>query len=125
MKKAALILIALIAVLHLYIAWIEIFAWTSRGPAVFKSLPPELFAQTIDMAANQGIYNAFLAVGLLWSLTIRDADWQHRVATCFLLFVLAAGIMAAMTIAVRPGMFQIAPATLALLLLFGAKRSER
>lgn len=64
MRKIALAVIAAIAFLHVYIAWFEIFAWESRGPNVFTGFPPELFAQTIEMAANQGLYNAFLAAGL-------------------------------------------------------------
>jgi putative membrane protein len=67
------------------------------------------------MAANQGVYNAFLAAGLIWSLLIQDRVWQRRVATCFLLFVFVAGVVAALTVALRPGLFQIIPSTLALL----------
>lgn len=118
MRNAALALVALIAVLHVYIAWFEIFAWTSRGPNVFTSFPPELFEQTVQMAANQGIYNAFLAVGLIWALLIKDQKWQFNIAVCFLGFVLAAGVMAAITVALRPGLTQIVPAGIALILLF-------
>lgn len=122
MKKAALILIGLIGVFHIYIAWFEIFAWTSRGPKVFTTFPPDLFAQTVQMAANQGIYNAFLAAGLLWSLLIKDPKWQANIATCFLLFVLVAGITAAVTVDLRPGLAQIVPACLALAALHLGKR---
>lgn len=68
----AKIVIALIALLHFYIAWFEIFAWTTRGPEVFKTIPLELFEPTKVLAANQGIYNSFLAAGLVWSLLIKD-----------------------------------------------------
>lgn len=124
MKKGAMILIALIALLHLYIAWFEIFAWTTRGPAVFQTFPPDLFPQTVQMAANQGVYNAFLAVGLIWALFIGDPRWQTNVATCFLLFVAVAGVAAAVTVALRPGLIQIVPSVLALALLhLGRKRT--
>jgi len=123
MTKIALALIALVALLHFYIAWFEMFAWTSVGPGVFKTFPPELFAQTVEMAANQGIYNAFLAVGLVWSLLIKDAKWQSNIATCFLCFVIVAGIVAAVTVAVRPGMTQIVPASIALIFLHLGRRS--
>lgn len=116
MRLLFLGLVALIAVLHLYIAWFEIFAWTSRGPEVFDTLPAELFPQTAQLAANQGVYNAFLAVGLIWALFIRDSIWQRRVAICFLSFVLVAGIAAAITVSLRPGLFQIVPSLLALLI---------
>lgn len=110
-------IVALTAALHLYIAWFEIFAWESRGPVVFESFPPELFAQTTQLAANQGVYNAFLGIGLAWSLLIRDRIWSRRIAACFLLFVLAAGVAAALTISLGTGLYQIIPSGIALLLL--------
>lgn len=122
MKKTALILVALIAALHFYIAWFEIFAWTTRGPAVFDVFPQELFEQTTQLAANQGIYNAFLAVGLVWSLLIKEDDWQFRIAVCFLAFVAVAGLMAAVTIAVKSGLPQFVPASIALVLLVLSRR---
>ncbi|MEP1765483.1 MAG: DUF1304 domain-containing protein [Sulfitobacter sp.] len=121
MKKSALILIGLLAALHFYIAWFEIFAWTSRGPAIFDTLPADLFAQTTQLAANQGIYNVFLAVGLVWSLLIKDIKWQFNIAACFLGFVAVAGIVAALTIALKSGLPQFAPASIALALLFASK----
>jgi len=117
MRTAGLVLVALIAALHFYIAWFEIFAWTSRGPGVFDTLPPELFEQTVQMAANQGIYNAFLAVGLVWSLFIKEKRWQFNVAVCFLSFVAIAGVVAAITIAFKSGLPQFVPAAVALILL--------
>lgn len=124
MKKVALVLVALIAALHFYIAWFEMFAWTSRGPSVFDTFPPELFEQTIQMAANQGIYNAFLAVGLVWSLLIKEEKWQFNVAICFLAFVAVAGVVAAITVALKSGLPQLVPASIAMaLLLLSRKRS--
>lgn len=123
MTKTTMTLIALIAMLHVYIAWFEIFAWTSVGPGMFETLPPDLFVQTVQMAANQGVYNAFLVAGLIWSLLIRDHDWQRRVATCFLIFVAVAGLAAAATMAVSAGMIQFIPASLALSMLHLGRRS--
>ncbi len=124
MKKAGLVLVALIAALHFYIAWFEMFAWTSRGPSVFDTFPPELFEQTIQMAANQGIYNAFLAVGLVWSLFIKEEKWQFNVAVCFLTFVAIAGVVAAKTVALKSGLPQFIPATIALALLAMSKQKS-
>lgn len=121
MRKIALGLVALIAVLHLYIAWFEIFAWTSRGPIVFDTFPPELFEQTIQLAANQGIYNAFLAAGLIWALLIKEEKWQFKIAVCFLAFVTIAGIVAAITVAFKSGLPQFVPASIALVLLVMAR----
>lgn len=122
MKIIGLVLVALIAVLHFYIAWFEIFAWTSRGPKVFDTFPPELFEQTIQLAANQGIYNAFLAIGLVWSLLIKDEKWQFNVAVCFLTFVAIAGVVAAITVALKSGLPQFVPAAIALTLLVVARQ---
>ncbi|MEL6607421.1 MAG: DUF1304 domain-containing protein [Pseudomonadota bacterium] len=113
MKRIALVLLALVAVLHLYIAWFEIFAWTTRGPVVFDTLPPDLFEPTTQIAANQGVYNAFLAAGLIWSLFIQDPRWQFNVALCFLGFVFIAGVAAAVTIAVSTGLPQMVSAGIA------------
>lgn len=122
MYKVAAVIIAVIAALHLYIAWFEIFAWTTRGPAVFSSFPPELFEQTTSMAANQGLYNAFLAAGLIWSLLIRDPRWRINVGICFLLFVAVAGAFGAFTISSRIMAVQTLPAAVGLLFLVLAKR---
>lgn len=124
MKKIALVLIGLVALLHIYVAWIEIFSWTTRGPGIFEKLSPELFPLTVDLAANQGVYNVFLVVGLLWSLLIKDSKWQLNIATCFLSFVIVAGVVVASTIEVKPGLFQIIPAAVALVLLHLGHRSE-
>lgn len=114
MRILGLVLIALIAALHTYIAWFEMFAWTSRGPKVFDTFPPELFEPTIHLAANQGIYNAFLAAGLIWSLFITERKWQFNVAMCFLSFVAVAGIVASITVEIGTGLPQLVPAVFAL-----------
>lgn len=108
------ILIALIAALHLYILWFEMFAWTSRGPKVFSSFPKDLFEPTKVMAANQGLYNGFLSAGLIWSLLIADPIWQRNVATCFLLFVAVAGVYGWATASRKIIFVQTVPAILAL-----------
>ena len=118
MRIPTLIVIVAIALLHFYIAWFEIFAWTTRGPKVFTDFPKELFDQTIQMAANQGIYNSFLAVGLSWSLVIKDRKWQVNVATCFLLFVAVAGIFGAVTVTIKTLVIQTVPAVIGLVLLW-------
>lgn len=122
MRLLSMIVVALIAVLHLYIAWFEMFAWTSRGPAVFASFPADLFEPTKTLASNQGLYNGFLAAGLIWSLLISDIAWRRRVATCFLLFVAVAGIWGAMTAAPKILMIQTVPAAIGLILVWAGNR---
>ena len=111
------ILITLIALFHIYILWLEMFAWETRGPKIFKSFPKDLFTPTKTMAANQGLYNGFLAAGLIWSLFISDPIWQVNVATCFLIFVMIAGVYGAATASKRILYVQAIPAILALLLV--------
>ena len=115
MRIVALGLIAAIAALHVYIAYFEIFAWEARGPAVFSDFPAELFEQTVELAINQGTYNAFLAAGLIWSLLISDENWKWNVAICFLFFVAVAGIVGAVTVSQQIVIFQTLPACLAIL----------
>ena len=123
MRKISMVFIAAIAALHFYIAWFEIFAWTTRGPKIFTTFPEELFEQTIVLAGNQGIYNAFLAVGLVWSLLIKDRYWSANVATCFLLFVAAAGLFGAATASPSILFVQTVPATIALVFSYLGRKS--
>lgn len=117
MSYFAITIVTLVAILHLYIAWFEMFAWETRGPKVFKNFPKDLFPQTTALAANQGLYNAFLAAGLIWSLFIADDMWQARVAICFLLFVAIAGIYGALTATKRIFFVQTIPSVLGIILI--------
>lgn len=115
MNLLSQIIVGFIAVLHLYILWLEMFAWTTRGRKVFKTIPEDLFEKTKVMAANQGLYNGFLAAGLIWSLLITDVDWSKNVAIFFLSCVLVAGIYGALTASKRIFFVQAVPAILGLL----------
>lgn len=85
------ILIVAIALLHLYFLWLEMFVWTTKAKKVFRSLPEDLFEKTKVLAANQGLYNAFLAAGLIWSVVIVDEIWSKNIAFFFLMCVAVAG----------------------------------
>ncbi|PHQ85235.1 MAG: hypothetical protein COB65_03555 [Thalassobium sp.] len=117
MALLATLLIALIALLHVYIMWFEMFAWESRGPKVFASLGKDLFPKTKAMAANQGLYNGFLAAGLIWSLVIADSAWSQNVALFFLACVFVAGVYGAATVSKRIIYVQSVPSGLAILAL--------
>ena len=66
-------LIGLVAIEHLYILWLEMSAWETAGKKTFKNaLPEHLFQLTKVLAANQGLYNGFLAAGLIWTFFISD-----------------------------------------------------
>lgn len=118
MTIVATILVALVALEHLYILWIEMFAWTTKGREVFKgALPDELFEPTRGLAANQGLYNGFLAAGLIWGLTIADPLWSLRVQLFFLLCVVTAATYGAMRSSRSILLKQGLPAILALFAL--------
>jgi putative membrane protein len=116
MPVLAQILIGLIAALHLCILWFEMFAWERLGPKVFRQFPRHRFAPTKTLAANQGLYNGFLAAGLIWSLLAGPA-LARPVAMFFLLCVVTAGVYGAMTASRRILYVQAVPAALALLAL--------
>jgi putative membrane protein len=111
------ILIGLIAFIHLYIMWFEMFAWETRGRKVFRNFPKELFGQTKVMAANQGLYNGFLAAGLIWTFFIEDPLWRFYIAVFFLSCVIIAGIYGALTVSKKIFFVQAMPALIALILL--------
>ncbi len=117
MVLASNILIGLVAVIHLYIVWFEMFAWTTRGPKVFRGFPKELFPQTVALAANQGLYNGFLAAGLIWTFFIQDVEWHRNVALFFLSCVVVAGVYGTFTADKKIFFVQALPAVIAVILL--------
>lgn len=115
MKLISNLLILLVALEHLYILWIEMFAWTTAGRKTFKSFPADLFEPTKTLAANQGLYNGFLSAGLIWSLLINDVKWSNNVAVFFLCCVIVAGVYAAATAGKSIFFKQALPAIVALI----------
>ena len=111
------ILIGLIALFHSYILWFEMFAWETRGRKVFTKFPKELFAQTKTLAANQGLYNGFLAAGLIWTFFIQDPIWRANISLFFLACVAVAGIFGAITADKKIFFVQALPALIAIVLI--------
>jgi putative membrane protein len=93
------------------------FAWTSRAPKVFKGFPKDLFEPTKALAANQGLYNGFLAAGLIWTFFIEDDHWRFYVSVFFLSCVIIAGTYGAFTVSKKIFFVQALPALIALVLL--------
>lgn len=119
MKILSQILIAFVALEHLYILWLEMFAWETAGKKAFKgSMPDELFKPTKKLAANQGLYNGFLSAGLIWSFCVSDVIWQKNIAVFFLSCVIVAGIYGAVTASKKIFFVQALPAIIALAVLF-------
>ena len=102
----------LVALIHLYIVVLEMFLWaTPRGRRAFGTT--EAFAKESKvLAANQGLYNGFLAAGLIWGIWLGDAG--DPVKIFFLLCVAVAGAYGAATVGVRILLIQTVPALIAL-----------
>ena len=111
------IIIGIIAAFHLYIMWFEMFAWEKRGPKVFRNFPKDLFPKTKAMAANQGLYNGFLAAGLIWTFFISDPHWYIHIALFFLSCIVIAGIYGALTADKKIFFVQAFPAIIALIIM--------
>ena len=118
MSLAVHILIGVIAFLHLYFLYFEMFAWTTKGPKVFRGFPKDLFPKTKAMAANQGLYNGFLAAGLIWTFFIENVEWQQNVAIFFLCCIAVAGIYGAFSVSKKIFFIQALPAISTILLFF-------
>ena len=110
------VLVGLVAVLHLYFLVLEMFLWTRPlGMKTFRNTPEK--AQTTRvLAANQGLYNGFLAAGLFWGLWL-GAD-GFGVKAFFLACILVAGVYGAATSSRKILFIQAVPAALGLLALF-------
>lgn len=118
MQILSMIFIALVAIEHLYFLWLEMFAWETTGKKVFKgALPENLFQPTKTLAANQGLYNGFLAAGLIWTFFIQDHHWKLNISIFFLACVIVAGIYGAYSADRKIFFVQAVPAIIALVLL--------
>lgn len=117
MSLAISIFIGLIAAIHIYILWLEMFAWTTKGKKTFKKFLPELFEPTKALAANQGLYNGFLAAGLIWTFFICDTVWKTNVSIFFVSCVAIAGVFGTFTADKNIFFVQALPALITLVLI--------
>ena len=116
MAFVAQVLIAVVALLHVYFLVLEMFLWdTPRGRKVF-GLTPEFSAASKSLAANQGLYNGFLAAGLIWGLALGGHEGWH-IEIFFLACVIVAGVYGAVTVNRKILFIQAFPALIALVLL--------
>ena len=114
MTLLATIVTLLVAVLHLYFLVLEMFLWTKpAGRRVFRTTP-EFAEQSKVLAANQGLYNGFLAAGLLWSLSLGAAGYGN--VLFFLICVVVAGVYGAATVRRKILYVQALPAAAAIAL---------
>jgi putative membrane protein len=111
-------LVALVATLHVYFLALEMFLWTRPlGLKTFRN-SPEKAADSSVLAANQGLYNGFLAAGLVWGLVQGVPGFAFQIKAFFLLCVIVAGTYGAATVSRRILYVQAAPAAAALILLW-------
>ena len=116
MTTVANVLVGLVALIHVYILVLEMFLWTTpEGRKAFGTTPEFAEASKV-LAANQGLYNGFLAAGLIWGLLLGGTAGFH-VKLFFLACVLIAGVYGAATASKRILYVQALPALLAIVAL--------
>lgn len=109
--------VAITAVLHFWFFALEFFLWTKPlGLKVFN-MTQERANQSASLAANQGLYNAFLGAGLVWGILSKDATQSLHVKIFFLSCVFIAGIYAGVTVSRKILFVQALPAAMTLILL--------
>ncbi|MEU9886642.1 DUF1304 domain-containing protein [Sphaerisporangium sp. NPDC051017] len=116
MTVVADVVVAAIALLHVYILVLEMFLWTTPRAMKAFGTDPDLARRTRTLAANQGLYNGFLAAGLVWGLLAADpAGFQAKIF--FLSCVAVAGLYGAATASRRILFVQTIPALIGLILV--------
>lgn len=113
MAIVAKVLIALVALEHIYFLVLEMFLWEQPRTRAAFGMTAEQAAQTKVLAGNQGLYNGFLAAGLIWAL-VAPATYATPLALFFLACVLVAGLYGGFTANRRIWFVQAVPAALAL-----------
>lgn len=115
MTLIANIIVVIVALLHIYFLVLEMFFWDKPlGLKTFR-MTPEKAKITKVLAANQGLYNGFLAAGLVWGLSLGDAGVGIKLF--FLGCVIVAGVYGAITVGRKILFIQAIPAALGLLLV--------
>jgi putative membrane protein len=121
MQNAIIFFVALVAVEHFYFLVLEMFLWTKpRGRRIF-GLTEQFANDSKSLAANQGLYNGFLAAGLLWSLIQPDAGFAHQLQLFFLGCVIVAALYGGATVKRTILFIQGIPAGFALALILLAR----
>jgi putative membrane protein len=111
------VLVALVAALHVYFLVLEMFLWTKPyGLKTFGNTPQKA-QDTAVLAANQGLYNGFLAAGLLWSLLHAAPAFAWQIKVFFLLCVIVAGLYGAYSVSRKILFVQAVPAAIALVVV--------
>jgi putative membrane protein len=121
MPTLSTLFVLLVALEHVYILVLEMFLWTRPSTMRTFGLRAEQAADTKTLAANQGLYNGFLAAGLFFSLVATDANVAFAFKVFFLLCVIVAGIYGGATVKPRIAVVQALPAVIALVITLLAR----
>lgn len=108
-----MVVVVLVALLHAWFLVLEMFLWTKPAGLRTFRLTPEFAAQSRTLAANQGLYNGFLAAGLVYGLCVQSRE----IVLLFLAFVIVAGAYGAATVNKRIFFLQALPAMVAAMLV--------
>lgn len=111
------ILIGLVAVEHVYILILQMFFWTKPKTKKIFAIDDDLAAQTVSIAANQGLYNGFLAAGLIWGMLHSNVSMGYELQMFFLICVMSAAIYGSVTVKKSILLVQGFPAFLAFVTL--------
>ena len=119
MALAANIAVGLVALLHACFLVLEMFLWDKPFGRKTFGLTPEFATASKSLAANQGLYNGFLAAGLIWGLALGAAGGPVRIF--FLACVVIAGVFGALTASRKILWVQAVPGAIALALVWLAR----
>ena len=117
MTFLSLVCVLVVAALQFYFMILEMYYWSRPlGLRLFRQSQQDADRSRV-LAQNQGLYNGFLACGLIWGLLHPDPSFGFQVKVCFLLFILLAGLFGAWTVSRKIFFFQALPALVTLSLV--------
>lgn len=115
MEVLSVVFVGLVALEHFYIVALEMFLWTTPRTRKVFGTTAEFAESTKTLAANQGLYNGFLAVGLVYGIVASIPDVAFQFKVFFLICVIVAGVYGGVTVKPRIAMVQALPALIALI----------
>lgn len=114
METVSKILVAVVAVEHMFFLYLEMFLWTTPTGLKTFGMTKEVAESSKTLAANQGLYNGFLAAGLIWGILHPDPVFGRQIQLFFLACVIVAGVYGGLTVKRTILMVQALPALIAL-----------
>ena len=117
MQTLSILLCTLVALEHLYFLYLEMFLWTRPSGLKIFSMTAEKALSCKALAANQGLYNGFLAAGIIWGLLYPDQQTGLHIQLFFITCIIRAAIYAAFTVQRSILYIQGLPALLAVISL--------